>query len=182
MNTETLSRTLIGRVFIKVLASGMESRFRYKHYPPEKILKSVPDMNGLKVLEIGCGTGFYTIPIARLIGDNGSLTSIDILQESVDLVRKKTESAGLKNVNILKRDVINTDLPSGSFDQVILFGVLPAPMLSLNKVLSEISRLLKPEGVLSIWPSIPGLQRSVRKSGIFLIKDRKNGVFNCCRN
>ena len=60
------------------------------------------DLNGLTALEIGCGTGFFTIPIAKLIGDKGSLTSIDILQESVDLVSKKVEDAKLKNVNILK--------------------------------------------------------------------------------
>jgi ubiquinone/menaquinone biosynthesis C-methylase UbiE len=156
----------------------MESRFRYRFYHPNKILNGVPDLNGLKALEIGCGTGFFTIPIAKLIGDKGSLTSIDILQESVDLVSKKVEDAKLKNVNVLKRDVTNTEFPSDNFDIVILFGVIPAPMLSLAQVLSEIYRVLKPHGSLSIWPSIPGLRKSIQKSEIFLINHKKASVLN----
>jgi ubiquinone/menaquinone biosynthesis C-methylase UbiE len=178
MNTETFSKTRFGRVFIKVLAKAMESRFRYRFYHPNKILNGVQDLNGLTALEIGCGTGFFTIPIANLIGDKGSLTSIDILQESVDLVLKKVEDAKLKNVNVLKRDVTNTEFPSDTFDIVILFGVIPAPMLSLAHVLSEIYRVLKPHGSLSIWPSIPGLRKSFQKSEIFLINHKKASVLN----
>jgi len=178
MNTESFSKTKFGKVFIKFLARAMESKFRYRFYHPNKILNGVRDLNGLTVLEIGCGTGFFTIPIANLIGDNGSLTSIDILQESVDLVSQKVEKANLKNVNILKRDTLNTEFPPASFDIVILFGIVPAPMLSLNQVLTEIHRVLKPNGVLSIWPSIPGLQKSIQKSTLFLIDNKKNSVLN----
>jgi len=160
----------------------MESRFRYRFYNPNKILNGVQNLNGLTALEIGCGTGFFTIPIAKLIGDKGSLTSIDILQESVDLVSKKVEDAKLKNVNILKRDVINTEFPPDSFDIIILFGVVPAPMLPLTQVLSEIYRVLKPHGVLSIWPSIPGLRKSIQKSKIFLINNKKHSVLNFSKN
>ena len=81
-------------------------------------------------------------------------------------------------MNILKRDVLNTDFPSDCFDIVILFGVVPAPMLPLAKVLSEIYRVLKPKGVLAIWPAIPGLQKYILKSRLFLINYKKNGVLN----
>jgi len=178
MNTETFSKTKVGKAFIKLLAKVMESKFRYRFYPPEKILNGVQDLNGLTSLEVGCGTGFFTIPIATLIGDKGSLTSIDILQESVDFVSKKIEVAKLKNVKVLKRDVLNTDFPPESFDIVILFGVVPAPMLPLAQVLTEIHRVLKPNGVLAIWPSITGLRRLIQKSGLFLINNKKNSVLN----
>ena len=178
MNTETFSKTKVGKLFIRFLAKAMESKFRYKFYPPGKILNGVQDINGLKVLEIGCGTGFFTIPLARMIGENGSLTSIDILQESVDLVLKKVRETRLENVLVLKRDILNTDLPSDSFDIVILFGVVPAPMLPLAQVLSEIYRIIKPDGILAIWPAIPGLRKSVQKSGLFIIMNKKNSLLN----
>jgi ubiquinone/menaquinone biosynthesis C-methylase UbiE len=178
VNTETFSKTRIGKIFIRLLAKAMESKFRYRFYPPDKILNGLQDLNGLTALEIGCGTGFFTLPIARLTGEKGSLTSIDILQESVDLVLKKVEDAKLINVSIFKRDVLKTDFPSNSFDIVLLFGVVPAPMLPLTQVLSEIYRVLKPDGVLAIWPSIPGLRKYVQKSGKFLIKNKKNSVLN----
>jgi ubiquinone/menaquinone biosynthesis C-methylase UbiE len=160
----------------------MESKFRYQFYPPKRILDGVQDLNGLTALEIGCGTGFFTIPIATLIGNKGSLTSIDILQESVDFVSKKVEVAKLENVTILKRDVLDTDFPPDSFDIVILFGVVPAPMLPLNQVLSEIYRILKPNGVLAIWPSIPGLRGFIEKSGLFLLNNKKNSVLSFSKN
>ena len=182
MNTETFSKTRFGKIFIKVLAKAMESKFRYRFYPPNKILNGLQNLNGLTILEIGCGTGFFTIPIAKLIGNKGSLTSIDILQESVDFVKKKVEQFNLINVNILKRDIINLNLLSNSFDIVILFGVIPAPMVPMSKALSEIYKVLKPKGALAIWPTIPGLQKSVQKSGLFTLNNQQKGVLNFSKN
>jgi demethylmenaquinone methyltransferase/2-methoxy-6-polyprenyl-1,4-benzoquinol methylase len=182
MNTETFSKTRVGKIFIKLLAKAMESKFRYRFYPPNKILNGTSDLSGLKVLEIGCGTGFFTIPISKLIGDNGSLTSIDILQESVDLVSKKVEAAKLNNVNVIKRNVLETDFNSGIFDVVILFGVIPAPMVPLDQILSEINRVLKPKGVLAIWPSIHGLRKSIQKHGSFSLINKKKSVLNFSKN
>ncbi len=182
MNTETFSKTRVGKIFIRLLAKAMESKFRYKFYPPSRILNGTPNLAGLTVLEIGCGTGFFTIPIAKLVGDNGSLTSIDILQESVDLVSKKVEDAKLNNVNVFKRNALNTDFNFGTFDIVMLFGVVPAPMVPLDQILSEINRVLKSKGVLSIWPSIPGLRKSIQKHGSFTLINKKNKVLNFSKN
>jgi ubiquinone/menaquinone biosynthesis C-methylase UbiE len=182
MDTETLSGTRVGKLFIKLLAKAMESKFRYKFYPPEKILNGTPDLQGLTVLEIGCGTGFFTIPIAKLVGENGSLSSIDILQESVDLVSNKLEAAKITHVNVFRRSAIQTDFNSETFDMVILFGVVPAPMVPLDQIILEINRVLKPRGVLSIWPMIPGLQRSIQKQGSFSFLSKKNKVLNFSKN
>jgi demethylmenaquinone methyltransferase/2-methoxy-6-polyprenyl-1,4-benzoquinol methylase len=182
MNIETLSKTRVGKTFIRLLAKAMESKFRYKFFPPNRVLGRTPNLAGQIVLEIGCGTGFFTIPIAKLVGDNGSLTSVDLLQESVDLTSKKVEAAKLNNVNVLKRNVLKTDFDSGTFDIVILFGVVPAPMVPLNQILAEIYRVLKPKGLLSIWPSIPGLRKSIQKHGSFSIINKNNSVLNFSKN
>ena len=102
MNTETFAQTSFGKLFVKLLASGMESKFRYRYFPPLNIIKGAGMESGQSVLEIGCGTGFFTIPTAKLIGDKGSLTAIDILQGSVDLVSQKVKDADLKNVRVIK--------------------------------------------------------------------------------
>jgi demethylmenaquinone methyltransferase/2-methoxy-6-polyprenyl-1,4-benzoquinol methylase len=182
MNTETFSKTLAGKIFIRLLAKAMESRFRYRFYPPGKILNGTSDLSGLTVLEIGCGTGFFTIPISKLVGDNGSLTSIDILQESVDHVSRKVENARLNNVHVFKRNVLNTELNTGTFDMVILFGIVPAPMLPLDETLSEIYRVLKPKGALAVWPPIPGLRKSIQRHGLFSLINKKNSVLNFSKN
>ena len=64
----------------------------------------------------------------------------------------KVQAANLKNVRVLKRDALNTKLDDESMDAVLLFGVIPAPMLPLDRLLPEMYRILKPGGVLAVWP------------------------------
>lgn len=178
MNVESISGSVIGRYFIRLLARSMESRFRYRFFGPEKILRGVEDLRGKAVLELGCGTGFFTLPAARLISDQGSLVAMDILKESVELVSGKVKGAGLRNVRVAKGDALDTGLEGASFALVLLFGVIPAPMLPLSRLLPEMHRLLKPEGTLAVWPPVPGLRRSVLKSGLFAAGQKRNGVYN----
>jgi ubiquinone/menaquinone biosynthesis C-methylase UbiE len=179
MNTETLARSAIGKLFIRLMAMVMESRFRYRFFSPTYILHGVDNLNGQSVLEIGCGTGFFTIPVARLIGDQGFLVAMDILSESVELVSKKVQNAMLQNARVIKGDAMNMNLDTESFNTVILFGLIPAPMLSLTHLLTEIHRVLKPEGTLAVWPPVYGwLPKSVTKSGLFLCANKRNGVYN----
>jgi ubiquinone/menaquinone biosynthesis C-methylase UbiE len=179
MNTETFAKSTIGKFFIRSLASMMESRFRYRFFSPEKILKGVDNIHGQTVMEIGCGTGFFTIPASGFIGDKGSLVAMDILSESVHFVSKKVQASKLQNVRVVKGDALNTNLEPESFDTIILFGVIPAPMLPLIPILTEMHRVLKPEGILAIWPPVPGLfPRSVLKSGLFSLANKQKGVLN----
>jgi ubiquinone/menaquinone biosynthesis C-methylase UbiE len=183
MNTETIAGSTIGKLYVRVLAKAMESRFRYRFFDPVKILQGVDHLQGQDVLEIGCGTGFFTIPAARLIGDHGSLVAMDILSESVELVSRKVQAAKLQNVRVVKGDALNTNLEAESFHAVILFGVIPAPMLPLTRLLTEMHRVLKPEGILAIWPPVPGwFPRSILKSGPFSYADKRNGVSNFKRS
>jgi demethylmenaquinone methyltransferase/2-methoxy-6-polyprenyl-1,4-benzoquinol methylase len=178
MNTETFSRTKPGHLLVKILASAMESRFRYRFFSPVKTLEGINDLRGMNVLEIGCGTGFFTIPAAGLIGEQGSLVSMDILQESVDFVSGKVAEAGLANVRVIRGNALRTDLPDQSFQIVILFGIIPAPMIPLKELMKEIHRLLIHEGTLAVWPPVPGISRSVLKTGLFSYISKKNGVCN----
>jgi demethylmenaquinone methyltransferase/2-methoxy-6-polyprenyl-1,4-benzoquinol methylase len=179
MDTETFAKSNFGKLFVKILAAGMESRFRYQFFPPNKILSGTNIEPGQTVLELGCGTGFFTIPAAQLIGDRGSLTAMDVLQESVDLVSTKVQEANLKNVHVVKGNAMDTRLNGESFDTVLLLGLIPAPMLPLNKLLPEIHRVLKADGSLSVWPPVPGwLPQAILKSGLFTITVKRNGVNN----
>jgi ubiquinone/menaquinone biosynthesis C-methylase UbiE len=182
MNTEQFARTAFGQLFVRVMAKAMESRFRYRFFAPEKILRGVNTPPGKSVLEIGCGTGFFTIPAARAIGNEGHLLAMDILQESVDFVSGRVHEAGLQNVRVVKGDALHTGLDQVSIDTLILFGVIPAPMLPLNPLLAELHRVLRPEGNLAVWPPIPGwLPNSVLRSGLFTLAQKRNGVYNFTR-
>jgi SAM-dependent methyltransferase len=176
----TIFRSPVGNLLIRMPGAAMESRFRYRFFGPKHILEGVDDLIGRSVLELGCGTGYFTIPAARLAGDDGCLVSMDILQESVALVAAKVQAAHLKNVRVLQGDALSTSLEVASFDNVLLFGVVPSPMLPLNRLLPELHRILKTNGNLAVWPPIPPgwFPGSVTASGQFTYSSNRNGVHN----
>jgi ubiquinone/menaquinone biosynthesis C-methylase UbiE len=179
MDTETIAKSTIGKLYIKVLSAGMESHFRYRFFGPLNILSGASIRPGQIVLEVGCGTGYFTVPAARLIGEQGCLVAMDVLSDSVELVSRKVRIANLKNVRVVKGDALDTGLDAESFHMVLLFGVIPAPMLPLSRLLPEMHRLLKVEGSLAVWPPIPGwLPQSIFQSGLFTFTSKRNGVHN----
>jgi ubiquinone/menaquinone biosynthesis C-methylase UbiE len=179
MNTQSFARSAIGKQVVRLLAAAMESRFRYRFFGPMHILQGVADLEGRTVLEVGCGTGFFTIPAARLIGDRGSLVAMDVLAESVELVAEKVRASSLQQVQVVRGDALDTKLDGESFQTVILFGVIPAPMLPLTRLLPEMHRILEPRGILAVWPPVPGwLPQAIVKSRQFTLISKRNGVYN----
>jgi ubiquinone/menaquinone biosynthesis C-methylase UbiE len=181
MTTESLSNSRIGQIFIRIMASLMESRFRYHFFGPARVLQGAAIHPAQTVLELGCGTGFFTIPAARLIGDQGSLVAMDILPASVEAVSGRVHAANLNNVHVVKGNALKTMLDAESLDAVLLFGVIPAPMLPLDQLLPEMHRILKPGGILVVWPP-SWVSRSIPHSGLFTFVSKRNGVFNFKRS
>ena len=145
MNTEDLGNSKILNLLFKPAGMLMGSRARGWLMNPVKTLQGAGIQPGQTVLEVGCGTGFFTIPAAELIGDQGCLVAMDALSDYTKQVSKKVQSAGLKNVRVVKRDALDTGLDAASIDKVLLFGVLPFPFLPLKRLLPEMHRGLKPE-------------------------------------
>jgi ubiquinone/menaquinone biosynthesis C-methylase UbiE len=181
MNTETFANTNIGNIFIRIMAAVMESRFRYQFFSPAKILQGADIQPGQVVLEIGCGTGFFTLTAAKIIGDEGSLIAMDVLQVSIDNVNKKVQDSHLNNVKVVKGDALNTMLDAESLDAVLIFGVIPAPMLPTNLLMPEIYRILRPGGMLAVWPP-SWTHQEILRSGLFTYNNKRNGVFNYRRS
>jgi SAM-dependent methyltransferase len=183
VNTRELAGTRIGRRFVGLLGRAMESSLRYRFFGPTEILNGVENLCRGTVLEIGCGTGYFTIPAARFIGDHGSLVAIDILPEAVDFVSNKIQAAGVKNVQVLQEDALAMTFKDACFDTVLLLGVIPAPMLPLNALLTEVYRVLKTDGILTVWPPIPGyLPRTIVRTGLFSYTSKRKGVYNFRRS
>jgi demethylmenaquinone methyltransferase/2-methoxy-6-polyprenyl-1,4-benzoquinol methylase len=181
MSTVTFANSKIGQLFIRVMATLMESRFRYRFFSPMRVLQGADIHPGQTVLELGCGTGFFTTTAAELIGNQGSLMAMDILPASVETVSKKVQAADLENVRVIKGDALNTKLDDESMDAVLLFGVIPAPMLPLDQLLPEMHRILKPGGIMAMWPT-SWVTQSISQSGLFTFVRKRNGVSNFKRS
>ena len=177
MESKTFLSSTFGRRVLQTLAAVLESRLRYRYFGPAKTLRGAGPLQGRRVLEIGCGTGFFTLPAAELIGGEGELVAIDVLQESVDHVSQRVRDSQLENVRVHMASALDTGLEGGSFDTVLLFGVIPAPMLPLETLLSEVHRLLRVDGTLAVWPRVPiWLPDAVVRSGLFAYTGRDGGV------
>jgi demethylmenaquinone methyltransferase/2-methoxy-6-polyprenyl-1,4-benzoquinol methylase len=184
VDTENLGKSKFLNLLFKPPGSAMESRFRRFLHDPVKILHGADIRPGQVVLEVGSGTGFFTMDAARIIGDQGRLIAMDPLTTYVERLNKKVNTAGLRNVQVVRRDALDTGLDDTSIDRALLFGVLPFPSLPLNRLLPEMHRVLKPNGNLAVWmfPIAGWVPSSIRLSALFTFTHKRNGVYNYRRS
>ena len=116
---------------------------------PYKVLEAAGLQPGQRVLEVGCGPGFFTLPAASIVGENGSLVALDVSPLAVRRVQEKVAQAGIINTTPIMADAAHTGLPDQSFDLVFVFG-FARPIGSLEDIWMELYRILKPGGILSI--------------------------------
>lgn len=80
---------------------------------------------GENVLEIGCGTGAYTAPLADAVGEHGAVTGADISSAMLASARKRLAEAGLRNVSLIEADAQTHKFDPGRSDLVTSrFGVM----------------------------------------------------------
>ncbi len=146
---------------------------------PYKLLNAAGLKPGQKVLEVGCGPGFFTIPAAKIVGDKGKVYALDVNPVAVETVRRKIMENNLKNVKIMLADASETGLPDESIDVAFLFGVIHA-LEDVDAVMREMHRILKVKGILSVqksWWSEKRLLDAVTKNNLFSFKEKNSRVF-----
>ena len=180
MDSEKLGQSRLLNLLLKPAGAAMESKLRNRLTDPERILRGAGIRPGQTVLEVGSGTGFFTIPAARLIGEQGRLVAMDTMSAYVERLTQKVQYEGLGNVQVTRRDALETGLKTASMDKVLLFGVIPFPSLPLKRLLPEMYRVLKPEGTMAVWlfPVAGFVPRLILRSGLFEFLEKKNGVYN----
>lgn len=116
---------------------------------PYQVLHAAGLKPGQDVLEVGCGPGFFTVPAAQIVGQEGSVYALDVNPLALERVRQELESNGVANVATVLADAAQTGLPDESFDLIFVFG-FGHQVGDMGNVFAELHRLLKPAGVLSV--------------------------------
>lgn len=66
-------------------------------HPPKKIFGRLVEP-GMTVVDTGCGTGFFSLHLARMVGESGKVVAVDLQGEALARVKKKAEQAGLGRI------------------------------------------------------------------------------------
>jgi ubiquinone/menaquinone biosynthesis C-methylase UbiE len=103
MKIADLGKSRILNLLLKAAGTMMGSRARQWCSDTAKTLGSDDILPGETVLGVGCGTGFPTIPPARLLGDQGCLIAMDPSSGFGEEVSKRVRIAGLENIRIVIR-------------------------------------------------------------------------------
>jgi ubiquinone/menaquinone biosynthesis C-methylase UbiE len=115
----------------------------------DRLREALAPLAGEEVLEIGPGTGYYTLDLAEWIGPEGRVEIFDIQQEFLDHVMRRAGERGIENVHPTQGDAQALPYPDDSFDAAILTTVL-GEIPDQDAALREIKRVLRPGGRLIV--------------------------------
>jgi len=102
---------------------------------------------GMTVAEVGAGTGYVSLRLARRVGPQGKVYATDIQPKMLEMLRDNASKAGLHNVETVLGTPSDPKLPAGRIDMIILVDVYHE-FSEPQKMLAGIRAALKPEGRL----------------------------------
>ena len=129
---------------------------------PYKLLTTAGLKPGMHVLEVGCGPGFFTIPAAKMVGNQGMVYAVDVNPFAIKRILKKMKRTARKNIVPVCTNASQTDLPDESIDLAFLFG-LPRIAGGMESLILELYRVLKPGGRVA-FQKIRGSERKLRQA------------------
>jgi len=145
---------------------------------PYRSLETAGLKPGQKVMEVGCGPGFFTIPAAKIVGDKGLIYAIDVNHRAIKRVEEKMRKYGIDNIKPILGNAANSGLQDSSIDLAFIFG-LRYVAGGLSNLISEVYRILRSGGILSFEKTTGSdekLVEEVERVG-FVKTDRKGRIF-----
>ncbi len=127
----------------------IDNPFRRMIQPPHKMPGRMGITPGMHVLEIGPGSGTYTLATAKAVGAGGRIVAIDIEARVVEYLKRRIAELDVANLEVQQGDAQKLEFETASFDAVYaltVYGEIP----DRRKALAAFRRVLKPGGLLAI--------------------------------
>lgn len=162
-----------------------------KFLGPQEVLGKLKLSAKMTAVDLGCGSGGWTIPLAKILED-GRVIAVDIQEEPLSALRARANLEKVGNIEIVVGDAEKgTSLQSGIADTVLITNLL-CESYDKNGVLQEAKRILKPGGRMLIvdWlmdnPLTPSLEKVdfenlkffAKSLGLKLEKEFEAGVYH----
>lgn len=135
--------------------SKLDSPERKKMLPTDKALNLIGIQPGMKIADVGCGTGYFALPMAKIVGEEGRIFAIDISEEMLQETKRRADEEGYNNIELVSSGENNFKLKDKSVDMVFtstVFHEVSHP----EDFLTECKRIMKDEGSIIIldWNKI----------------------------
>ena len=105
------------RVFKHSQAHKLEDPERLKWLPPAEVISRLHLVQGTRVADVGAGTGYFGIPIAKAVGESGHVYAVDLQEEMLGRLREKLQQPGVStNITLHRGSASALPLPDHSVD------------------------------------------------------------------
>lgn len=111
------------------------------------LLKALNVKPGMTVCDLGCGNGFYTLELAKLVDERGTVYAVDIQQEMLHLLEERAKTEHVDNIKPVLGSVIDPKLPAASQNLILLVDVYHE-FSHPEHMLRAMRTALKPDGRL----------------------------------
>jgi 2-polyprenyl-3-methyl-5-hydroxy-6-metoxy-1,4-benzoquinol methylase len=101
---------------------------------------------GMTICDMGCGNGFHTLQLAKMTGDSGHVFGVDIQPEMLQLLNKRADEQGVKNISPVLGAYTDPRLPKGKIDLILLVDVYHE-FSHPEQMLAAMRDALSPSGV-----------------------------------
>lgn len=127
----------------------------------------------LTALDIGSGMGYFTIPLARMVGETGKVIAVDLQPKMISSLIRRAQKAGVDNrieTRICPNNSLGIDDLSGKVDFALTFAVLHE-FPSIPQALAQVAKTLKPGGILYIAEPIGHVEKPAFEKTIAAAKN-----------
>lgn len=139
-------------------AHRLDAPERLTFLPPAEVVQALDVHSGDAIADIGAGTGYFALPLAKAVGISGIVYAVDAQPEMLDLIRGKLDSIAKHNLRFIHAEADATGLPDATCDLVFLANIWHE-FDNRALVLEEAHRILKPDGRIAILDWRPDVER-----------------------
>lgn len=104
---------------------------------------------GAQVADVGAGTGFFTVRLAKAVGPTGRVYAVDVDKKRLKTIRKRMKKGKLTNIKVTRGETANPHLPPNTLDAILLTNTYHH-LDEYQSMLAHMRRALKPDGRMVI--------------------------------
>ncbi|TWT76447.1 Demethylmenaquinone methyltransferase [Planctomycetes bacterium CA13] len=186
---ENARRVYLGRIVAQYMShAGAPWLVRANRDQEENASESFTQLGltqGMTVCDLGCGNGYWTLPMAKAVGETGSVLAVDIQPEMLQKLRARAGRERMQNIQAVLGKINDPNLPKNEVDLVLMVDVYHE-FSHPESMLWHIHRALKPTGVIALLeyreedPTVP-IKPLHRMSKSQIIKEYEQNHFKLVR-